>query len=91
MPWLSLGVFQLWLLLGLNGFKDMQVHEVDEEKPRHGWEYVLGWVVKNYAKRRFVKAQIESVRQVWEHAMRDQVIYGRQLVVSVRAKSASSI
>jgi hypothetical protein len=52
---------------------------------------VLGWVVKNYAKRRFVKAQIESVRQVWEHAMRDQVIYGRQLVVSVRAKSASSI
>jgi hypothetical protein len=52
---------------------------------------VLGWVVKNYAKRRFDKAQIESVRQVWEHAMRDQVIYGRQLVVSVRAKSASSI
>lgn len=91
MPWLSLGVFQLWLLLGLNGFKDMQVHEVDEEKPRHGWEYVLGWVAKNYAKHRFNKAPTESVRQVWEHAMRDQVIYGRQLVVSAQVKSSSAI
>ncbi len=87
MPWLSLGVFQLWLLLGLNGFKEMQVHEVDEEKPRHAWEYLLGWVAKSYAKRRFNTAPTESVRQVWEHAMRDQVIYGRQLVVSAQVKT----
>jgi SAM-dependent methyltransferase len=87
MPWLSLGVFQLWLLLGLNGFKEMQVHEVEEEKPRHAWEYLLGWIAKGYAKRRFNKAKTESVRQVWGHAMRNQVIYGRQLVVSAQVKS----
>jgi hypothetical protein len=28
---------------------------------------------------------------VWEHAMRDQVIYGRQLVVSAQVKSSSAI
>ena len=86
MPWLSLGIFQLWLLLGLNGFKDMQVHEVDEEKPRHVWEHVLGFVIKGFAKRRLNKAPSESVRQLWALAMRDQVVYGRQLVVSASLK-----
>lgn len=86
MPWLSLGVFQLWLLLGLNGFKNMQVHEVDEEKPRHIWEHLLGFVIKGFAKRRLNKAPSESVRQLWTLAMRDQVVYGRQLVVSATVK-----
>jgi len=86
MPWLSLGVFQLWLLLGLNGFKDMRVHDVAEEKPRHLWEHLFGWIIKGYAKRRLAKAQSESVRQLWRHAMRDQVVYGRQLVVSATIK-----
>lgn len=86
MPWLSLGIFQLWLLLGLNGFKDMQVHEVDEEKPRHLWEHLLGFVIKGFAKRRLKKATSESVRQLWTLATRDQVVYGRQLVVSAVVK-----
>lgn len=86
MPWLSLGVFQLWLLIGLNGFKDMQVLDVDEEKPRHLWEHVFGWLAKSYAKRRLKKAHSESVQKLWEIAMRDQVIYGRQLVVSATVK-----
>jgi SAM-dependent methyltransferase len=86
MPWLSLGIFQLWLLLGLNGFKDMQVHEVDEEKPRHLWEHLLGFVIKGFAKRRLKKAPSESVRQLWTLATRDQVVYGRQLVVSAVVK-----
>jgi len=86
MPWLSLGVFQLWLLLGLNGFKDMQVHEVDEEKPRHFWEHLLGCVIKGYAKRRRKKAQTQSLRHLWSIAMQDQVVYGRQLVVSATVK-----
>ncbi len=86
MPWLSLGVFQLWLLLGLNGFKNMQVHDVDEEKPRHIWEHIFGWVIKGYARRRLKKAQTESLRELWKSAMRDQVVYGRQLVVSAMVK-----
>ena len=86
LEWLSLGVFQLWLLLGLNGFKNMQVHEVDEEKPRHLWEHLLGWIVKGYARRRLKKAKSDSERDLWRNAMRDQVVYGRQLVVSVTVK-----
>ncbi len=86
MPWLSLDVFQLWLLLGLNGFKDMQVHEVDEEKPRHFWEHFIDFFVKGFAKRRLKKAPSESVRQLWSIAMQDQVVYGRQLVVSALVK-----
>jgi hypothetical protein len=39
-----LGIFQLWLLLGLNGFKDLQVHEVDEEKPSYIWKHLLDFV-----------------------------------------------
>lgn len=87
MPWLSLGIFQLWLLLGINGFKDVQVHEVDEEKPRHLWEHIFGWIIKGFAKRRFKKAHSDSLRQLWSDAMRDQVVYGRQLVVSARIKT----
>lgn len=86
MPWLSLGVFQLWLLLGLNGFKNMEVHEVDEEKPRRIWEHIFGWIIKGYARHRLKKAQTESVRELWRSAMRDQVVYGRQLVVSAMVK-----
>ena len=82
MPWLSLGVFQLWLLLGLHGFSEMQVQDVQEEKPRHLWEYAFGWVIKGFARRRLKKAQSEAVQHVWKLAMRDQVVYGRQLVVS---------
>lgn len=86
MPWLSLGVFQLWLLLGLSGLKNMQVHEVDEKKPRRIWEHLLGWIIKGYARRRLKKAQSESLRELWKNAMRDQVVYGRQLVVSATVK-----
>jgi SAM-dependent methyltransferase len=86
MPWLSLGLFQLWLLLGLNGFDSITVHEVDEPKPRRVWEYGLGWLVKNYARRQLRKADSEALRRLWSQACSDQVVYGRQLVISAVAK-----
>jgi hypothetical protein len=82
MPWLTLGLFQLWLLLGLNGFKDITVLEVQEPKPRRAWERLIGWIIKSYAKKRLKKAKTPSVRLLWEQALSDQVVYGRQLVVS---------
>ena len=85
MPWLTLGLFQLWLLLGLNGFKDITVLEVDERKPRRQWEKAVGWIIKGYAKKRFKKAGNESVARLWDQAMSDQIVYGRQLVVSATA------
>jgi hypothetical protein len=87
MPWLSLGLFQLWLLLGLNGFEEISVHDVDEPKPRRVWEHGLGWIVKNYARRQFRKADSENLRRLWSQALSDQIVFGRQLVISAVAKS----
>ena len=85
MPWLTLGLFQLWLLLGLNGFKDITVLEVDESKPRRQWEKTIGWIIKGYARKRYKKANSDSVAKLWKQAMSDQIVYGRQLVVSATA------
>jgi SAM-dependent methyltransferase len=82
MPWLTLGLFQLWLLLGLNGFKDITVLEVDEPKPRRAWERLVGGIIKAYARKRLKKAQSKNVANLWAQALSDQVVYGRQLVIS---------
>ncbi len=71
----------------MNGFEEISVHDVDEPKPRRAWEHGLGWIVKNYARRQFRKADSESLRMLWSQALSDQVVYGRQLVISAVAKS----
>ena len=82
MPWLALGLFQLWLLLGLNGFANIQVHEVDEKKPRRQSERLIGWLIKGYARKKMKSAPSAAVAELWRQAQTDQVVYGRQLVVS---------
>ncbi|MEI6838717.1 MAG: class I SAM-dependent methyltransferase [Alcaligenaceae bacterium] len=84
MPWLTLGLFQLWLLLGLNGFTDITVHDVDEKKPRRQSERIIGWLIKGYARKKIKSAQSAAVAQLWRQALSDQVVYGRQLVISAK-------
>ncbi len=84
MPWLTLGLFQLWLLLGLNGFTDITVHEVDEKKPRRQSERIIGCFIKAYARKKIKSASSAAVAQLWRQALSDQVVYGRQLVISAR-------
>jgi hypothetical protein len=84
MPWLALGLFQLWLLLGLNGFTDITVHEVDEKKPRRHSERIIGWFIKGYARKKIKSAPSAAVAQLWRQALSDQVVYGRQLVISAK-------
>jgi SAM-dependent methyltransferase len=84
MPWLTLGLFQLWLLLGLNGFTDITVHEVDEKKPRRQSERIVGWLIKGYARKKIKSAQSAALAQLWRQALSDQVVYGRQLVISAK-------
>jgi len=86
MPWLSLGLFQLWLLLGLNGFKDIKVHDVEEKKPKNIYEIPLGWFAKKYYRRRLKGSNSENERHLWTQALSDQVIYGRHLVISAIAE-----
>ena len=82
MPWLSLGLFQLWLLLGLHGFKEITVHEVDEEKPKRLWEIPIGWIAKMYCRSRLRKSKSENERRLWSQALSNQVIYGRRMVIT---------
>ena len=82
MPWLTLGLFQLWLLLGLNGFSNITVHEVAEKKPRRNAERLVGWLIKSYARKKIQTAPSRAVADLWRQALSDQVVYGRQLVVS---------
>ena len=82
MPWLTLGLFQLWLLLGLNGFTNITVHEVDEKKPRRQIEKLAGWLIKAYARKKIKTAASVAVAELWRQALSDQVVYGRQLVIS---------
>lgn len=86
MPWLALGVFQLWLLLGLNGFEQLEIHEVAEKKPKHLWEIPFGAAMKLYCRNRMNKARSEAEQHLWRWAATDQIIYGRQLVVSAYTK-----
>lgn len=88
MPWLTLGLFQLWLLLGLNGFTDITVHEVDEKKPRRQSERIIGWFIKGYARKKIKSAPSAAVAQLWRQALSDQVVYGRQLVISAKVAAA---
>jgi hypothetical protein len=83
-PWLTLGLFQLWLLLGLNGFTDITVHDVDEKKPRRQSERIIGCFIKAYAQKKIKSASSAAVAQLWRQALSDQVVYGRQLVISAR-------
>lgn len=86
MPWLNLGLFQYWLLLGLNGFQHIQMHEVDEPKPRGIWEYPFGFAARLYYKSKCRKAGSDAERSLWHQAGSDQNLFGRRLVISATAR-----
>jgi hypothetical protein len=60
------------------------VHEVDEKKPRRQSERIIGCLIKAYARKKIKSASSVAVAQLWRQALSDQVVYGRQLVISAR-------
>lgn len=85
MPWMNLSLFQYWLLLGLNGFKNIKLHDVNESKPKHRWEQLLGPWVMAYYKNRLNKANNDNEKSLWRYAASKQHVYGRRLVISAEA------
>jgi SAM-dependent methyltransferase len=79
MPW---SFAQLHLYLTLTGFTDIILHELDERKPRHAWEWPLALPQKSYCAGRLAKSKTEDERHFWRQAGSPQSIYGRRLVVS---------
>lgn len=87
MPWNNLGLYQYWILLGLNGFDNITLHNVAEKKPKHLWEIPLGIIAKMYCKNRLKNSSTENERNLWFQAGSEQHIFGRRLVISaVRMK-----
>lgn len=84
MPWMSLGLFQYWLLLGLHGFRNIKLHEVNEKKPKHAWERIFGLICKSYYRYRERRALNSNEQDLWRQAGLDQHIYGRRLVISAQ-------
>lgn len=85
MPWMNLGLFQYWLLLGLNGFTNIKLHDVNETKPKHRWELMLGPLIMGYYNNRLKKSKTENEQSLWRYAASRQHIYGRRLVISAEA------
>ena len=76
---------QLYLILWLQGFRDIRLHDVPERKPRHLYELPLGIPQILYCRSRRRAARNEEERRFWTQAMTRQSIYGRRLVVSASA------
>jgi SAM-dependent methyltransferase len=76
---------QIYLMLRLQGFRDIRLHDVPERKPRHLYELPLGVPQLLYCHSRRRAAKTEEERVFWTQAMTRQSIYGRRLVVSASA------
>lgn len=75
---------QLHLLLDHYGFKDIQLHEVEEPKPKRWVEHVLALPSRLYCWRQAERSSTELEYQYWRHAGSAQSQHGRWLVVSGR-------
>ena len=79
MPW---SFPQLFMYLRLAGFETIRLHEVDEPKPKHLYEWLLGLPQLLYCAYRRRRALSEEARHYWRNAGSRQSIFGRRLVVS---------
>jgi len=75
---------QLYLFLRLSGFEDIELHDVEEPKPKHFFERVVGWPLAGYCRKRGRKAANAEEAAFWHAAGSSQSLYGRRLVVSAR-------
>jgi SAM-dependent methyltransferase len=79
MPW---SFPQLYLYLRLAGFDAVRLHEVDEPKPKHLYEWPLGLPQRLYCASRARRAEDAEARDYWRQAGSRQSLWGRRLVVS---------
>lgn len=79
MPW---SFPHLFLYLRLAGFEAIRLHEVDEPKPKHLYEWPLALPQRLYCRSRERRAGGEEERDYWRQAGSAQSLLGRRLVVS---------
>lgn len=79
MPW---NFASLHLHLRLAGFESVRIHAVEEDRPRHAAEWLIGWPAWLYAKRKLQQARPGEELDFWREAGSRDSLFGRRLVVS---------
>ncbi len=81
MPW---SFPQLYLYLKLFGYTDVILYDVDERKPKHLYEKIVGLPQHWYCHAKLRASNTVEEQQFWRSASSPQSLYGRHLVVSAR-------
>jgi len=80
-PW---SFSQLYNFMVLHGFENIVLHPVPEKKPKHIYEWILGFPSLLYFAIKKISAKDNDVRDYWRHTGSLQSLMGRRLVVSAR-------
>jgi len=86
MPW---SFPHLFLYLKLAGYSDIQLHDVEEPKPRRFFERILAIPQQVSCRSKVKAATNDEERQFWENAGSAQSIFGRRLVVTARKRKGN--
>ncbi len=81
---------QLYLFLRLSGVVEIRLHNVNEPKPKHFLERLVGLPLGLYCRAREKKATDTEEAVFWQIAGSTQSRYGRRLVVSARKPGSST-
>lgn len=79
MPW---SFPQLYLFLRLSGFDQIKLIDLDELKPKHFFEKIIGFPQKIYCAHKLKNSQSLEEKNYWLQVSSKQSLYGRRLVVS---------
>ncbi len=82
MPW---SFPQMFLYLKLAGFSSIRVHAVAEARPKHIYEWLVGWPQYLYCLGKRLRADSSEQRHFWHQTGSIQSLFGRRLVVSAIA------
>lgn len=78
----------LYLFLRLFGFVDIRLHDVPDRKPKHLFEWIIGYPQRLYCNHKLRAAPTAEEKAFWECAGSPQSVFGRRLVISARKPSA---
>ncbi|RLS41714.1 MAG: methyltransferase domain-containing protein [Planctomycetota bacterium] len=79
----------LFLYLKLAGYSDIQLHDVDEPKPRHFFERIFAMPQLHSCRKKAKAATDDEEREFWKNAGSAQSIFGRRLVVTARKRQSN--
>jgi hypothetical protein len=72
----------LYLYFRLAGFDKIKLIDIDEQKPNHLFEKLIGIPQKIYCKQKLKSSQSPEEADYWLQAGSEQSLYGRRLVVT---------